>query len=545
MICPGSERELAALAAVLAGRGSFPTEAERALAAGAPPPSPGDLEQARLAIVRGDDPLGDAFCRLRSSKTRRAHGAVYTPRPIVDAMVGWAADQAAPARVVDPGAGSGRFLLAAAKAFPDAALVAVEIDPLAASTLRANAAALGLTRRLTVLVCDYRAIGLAGIDGATLFLGNPPYVRHHGIAPKWKDWFAETAAAHGLKASKLAGLHVHFFLKTRALAKPGDYGTFVTSAEWLDANYGDAMRKLLVDGLGGAALHVIAPTAMPFADAATTGAIACFHIGRRGRGMRFRPVDALSRLGSLSAGRTVARSRLDAARRWSPFLRPAARAPRGYGELGEICRVHRGQATGRNAVWIAGTFPGALPDSVLIPTVTKARELFDAMSDPLCADELRRVIDLPADLDAFDDEERDRIRRFLAWARDMGADTSYVARNRRAWWSVGLREPAPVLATYMARRPPAFVRNACGARHLNIAHGIYPRAPLPGPVLDALSAWLGDTVCASAGRTYAGGLTKFEPGELERVPVPPLEELYERARAPDARRGWPGRRIPL
>ena len=310
-------------------------------------------------------------------------------------------------------------------------------------------------------------------------------------------------------------------------------------------NYGDTIRKLLVDGLGGTALHVIAPTAMPFADAATTGAIACFHIGRRGRGMRFRPVDALSRLGALSAGRTIARSRLDAARRWSPFLRPAARAPRGYRELGEICRVHRGQVTGRNAVWIAGTFPGALPDAVLIPTVTRARELFDAMSDPLCADKLRRVIDLPADLGAFDDEERDRIRRFLAWARGMGADTSYVARNRRAWWSVGLREPAPVLATYMARRPPAFVRNTCGARHLNIAHGIYPRAPLPGPVLDTLSAWLGDTVCMSAGRTYAGGLTKFEPGELERVPIPPLEELYERARAPDVRRRWPGRRIPL
>ena len=182
MIYPGSERELAALAAALAGRGAFPTEAERALAAGEPPPSPADLEQARLAIARGDDPLGDAFHRLRSPKTRRAHGAVYTPRPIVDAMVGWAADQAAPARVVDPGAGSGRFLLAAAKAFPDAALIAVE----AASMLRERRGARA-DPPSTVLVCDYRAVSLAGIDGATLFLGNPPYVRHHGIAPEWKD----------------------------------------------------------------------------------------------------------------------------------------------------------------------------------------------------------------------------------------------------------------------------------------------------------------------------------------------------------------------
>jgi hypothetical protein len=77
----------------------------------------------------------------------------------------------------------------------------------------------------------------------------------------------------------------------------------------------------------------------------------------------------------------------------------------------------------------------------------------------------------------------------------------------------------------MARRPPAFVRNLCAARHINIAHGLYPRDPMPDALLDALAAWLRANVAQSAGRTYAGGLTKFEPKELERVLVPPLVEL--------------------
>jgi hypothetical protein len=34
-------------------------------------------------------------------------------------------------------------------------------------------------------------------------------------------------------------------------------------------------------------------------------------------------------------------------------------------------------------------------------------------------------------------------------------------------------------------------------------------------------------VCTSAGRTYAGGLTKFEPGEVMRLRIPPLEILRE------------------
>ena len=525
---------------LLAGPDAPFSPAERAVACSGPLPSCKHVETIRRAIAHGDDPLGRAFCELRSPKSRREQGAVYTPRPIIDAMVQWAAGEGTPERIVDPGAGSGRFLWAAGKAFPCADLIAVEIDPLAALTLRANAVVLDMADRLTLLVADYRAVDLPAAGGPTLFLGNPPYVRHHDIAPHWKDWFARTAAARGLKASKLAGLHIHFILKTCGLATPGDYGAFITSAEWLDVNYGDVMRKLVVGHLGGKSLHVIAPAAMLFADAATTGAITCFRAGCRVKAVRLRSVDKLSRLNGLRAGRPVPRARLESARRWSPLLRTENRASRGDIELGELCRVHRGQVTGCNAVWIAGAWPGPLPQSTLIPAVTRARELFHAGPSLSRAEELRRVIDLPIELDGLDEEARQQVHRFLAWARKMNADRSYIARHRRAWWSVGLKSPAPILCTYMARRPPAFVRNRCNARHINIAHGVYPRDTLPDSVLDALSVWLRDEVCVSDGRTYAGGLTKFEPKELERIRIPSVERLHEHAEALDIRRNDPG-----
>ena len=527
---------LAALAFALAGPDAPLSDAERAHVPVGRAPRPGHPGQLREAIRRGGDPLGSAFCRLRSPEARRQQGAVYTPRPIVDAMVAWAAGEKTPARIVDPGAGSGRFLLAAGTAFPDAELVAVEVDPLAVLMLRANASALDMADRLSVHPEDYRAVVLPRTDGPTLFLGNPPYVRHHEISAGWKRWMAGVAAAYGLKASKLAGLHVHFFLKTRELARPGDYGTFITSAEWLDVNYGEVLRRLLTKGLGGVSLHVIDPRAMPFADAATTGAITCFRMGAQERRLRFRSVSTLGRLGDLRSGRPVSWSRLDEIPRWSSLLRPeASRRARDRTSLGELCRVHRGQVTGCNAVWIAGGYPGALPESLSAPAVTRARELFRAAPRLASAAGLRRVIDLPADLDELGADEHAEVRRFLHWARRMGADRSYVARHRRRWWAVALRPPAPILSTYMARRPPAFVRNPCGVRHLNIAHGLYPREPLPEPVLDALCLWLQRNVCVSSGRTYAGGLTKFEPKELERIPIPSIRQLYERAEALDAR----------
>jgi hypothetical protein len=77
----------------------------------------------------------------------------------------------------------------------------------------------------------------------------------------------------------------------------------------------------------------------------------------------------------------------------------------------------------------------------------------------------------------------------------------------------------------MARRPPAFVRNPAGAGHINIAHGIYPRVPLPPAALGRLAAHLRTSVSQGEGRTYAGGLTKFEPREMERLMVPGPELL--------------------
>lgn len=521
-----TEKELIAVTLGLSGPNNALSSAERQLIRkGIAKAKPVLIDKFRSMIRNGGDPLGEAFARIRSPKLRRVDGATYTPHQIIKSMVSWAAEGGHPSRVVDPGAGSGRFLLAASRRFPKAQLVGVELDPLAALLLRANVAACGLAKRTKILVEDYRTINLPTIKGATLFIGNPPYVRHHGISRYWKDWYADAAAGFGIKASKLAGLHMHFFIKTMQLARPGDNGTFITSAEWLDVNYGSVLRELLAGELGGCALHVLNPTVMPFADAASTGAITCFRVGHRPKKLRVRAVKNLDDINGLSSGKLVNWDEIAALKRWTAIVRPVPKPPRGFTELGELCSVHRGAVTGKNKIWIAGKHAENLPSEVLVPTVTKARDILGA-GDALCDSErLRKVIDLPVDLDEMDESYRSEIDSFLKWAKSNGAEESYIARHRRAWWSVGLRDPAPIMCTYMARRAPVFVLNLCNARHINIAHGLYPREEMSESILNALTAWLCANVGIENGRTYAGGLTKFEPGELERVPIPTLENL--------------------
>ncbi len=479
------------------------------------------VEQLRARIRAGADPLGALFCRLRSPATRRSLGATYTPLPIVQAMVALAATVGTPGRVVDAGCGSARFLLAGACQFPHAELIGFEIDPTASIIARANLAVAGLADRSEVRLEDYRHATLRPSPARTLFIGNPPYVRHHQIAPHWKEWLVRQAGALGCRASQLAGLHVHFFLATAVLAKPGDFGSFITAAEWLDVNYGGLVRELLLNHLGGTSITVLEPTAMPFPDAASTGAIASFELRRPPPAVvdlgRVADVRALATSGSRQQ---VSRERLAAEKRWSHLTGGSRSAPADFIELGELCRVHRGTVTGANKVWIAGEQAAALPESVLYPTVTRARELFAAAPELSDLASLRRVIDLPEDLDELQHVDRKAVDKFLRYASSVGAHLCYIARTRKAWWSVGLRSPAPILTTYMARRPPSFVLNRAHARHINIAHGLYPREPLGEPVLRALAHYLSQSTSVHDGRTYAGGLTKFEPREVERLLVP-------------------------
>ena len=305
---------------------------------------PYGTDQLRDRIRAGEDPLGEAFCRIRTVRQRRRAGQTFTPGPVVDSMVAWAARTLAPARVVDPGAGSARILAAAGRRWPAAQLLGLETDPLAALVGRATLAAAGMADRAVIELADYRTARLPAVCGPTLFLGNPPYVRHHQVAAPWKGRLRDTAARLDVPASGLAGLHAHFFLATALHAVPGDAGALVTAAEWLDVNYGSLIRALLVGPLGGESVHLLDPAAAVFPDAAATSAITCFRPGTQPQAIRLRQVPQVAFLGGLCGGVPVPVTALRAASRWRPLAvspsRPRRSCAEGMVELGELCRVH-------------------------------------------------------------------------------------------------------------------------------------------------------------------------------------------------------------
>lgn len=465
-------------------------------------------------ITSGGDPIGDAFLRLRSARVRRDAGAFYTPRPIVEPMVRWALDQG-PTRLVDPGCGSGRFAVEAVRQDPTLEVVAVDLDPVATLLARANLAVIG-AQNVRVINTNYLSLRLPDA-GKTAWVGNPPYVRHHELDPRTKRWAALAAGALGHRISGLAGLHALFFLATARKARPGDVGSFVTSAEWLDVGYGSVVRKLLLDGLGGQSLDMFDPRSMPFADVMTTAVITCFKVGDMPNQIAFQRLSAQGGPDIvLGNGMVIEAKAVTANRRWSPLFSSEARAE--GATLGEVARVHRGTATGANDFFVmskAEAEEQGLTEWAR-PVIGRAQEILESTGVVRDGPERRVVIDLPP---LPRDELPQAAHDFIAKGEEQKIDHRYLAAHRQPWWYLGVSRP-PIVASYMARRAPKFALNPDGLVILNIAHGVWPTDASADPAVlvarlnDASESFVG------AGRTYHGGLEKFEPREMEALVLP-------------------------
>ncbi len=476
--------------------------------------------------MAGVGELESSYLADTSTSERRTVGATFTPQWVVDLML----RRVAPSKysiVIDAGAGPGRFAVSAARRLPQASVVAIENDAALTSGLRAVVRESLEARRISVTQADFLDSPLP-YSGPRLFLGNPPYVRHHLLSPKQKRWLREAAEQLGQPLSGLSGLHIYFLARILLEARRGDALLMILPSEWLETRYGNAIKASMLERCSGIRLLLFDPRTHVFADAMTTSVILELKFGGRTR-----VLDVVALDDRMGARQRQAKAMLPeeggASSNWLSLawnaLNPAPRAKasaRSMIELGDVFAIHRGQVTGMNAVWIATSETAALvPDEFLHPSVTDAREILQLEDGVLHSTAtLRRVIDLPADLRVLGSRDRARVERFLSLARAAGAANGYIARHRRPWWRVGLKEPPALVMTYMARRPPRFAVNRAAARLINIAHGLYPRQKMSEPQLLRIARWLNTSALGRNGRTYAGGLIKLEPGDASRIRIP-------------------------
>ncbi|MCC6627377.1 MAG: SAM-dependent DNA methyltransferase [Chloroflexi bacterium] len=167
-----------------------------------------------------------------------------TPTALADLMAGWAVRDEA-AVVLDPACGAGGLLARTAAWRADRsgalpALLGVEADPQLAALARRALAATGAR----IIDADFLALPPAPPAATLAVVANPPFVRHERLAGDGAARWA-MAARGGLDGR--ADLHAYFWPALAAWLAPGERAAVVTPASWLEADYGAAVRRFLLD----------------------------------------------------------------------------------------------------------------------------------------------------------------------------------------------------------------------------------------------------------------------------------------------------------
>lgn len=506
-------------------------------------PKIGQLEKERLGLQERLD-------AAKSQAERNRLGQFATPgllaEELIQSSLSLLPDKQS-IRFLDPAFGSGAFysaLLGLADSGRLEAASGYEIDP----HYGAPADELWRDTRLALSVADFtRQSPPAGdADRPNLLICNPPYVRHHHIpAPEKERLHLLAKDQTGISLSGLAGLYCYFMLLADRWMATGGVACWLIPSEFLDVNYGAAIKRYLLEQVTLLRIHRFDPNVAQFKDALVSSVVVW---------LRKEPPPAAQTV-TFSYGSTLSTSQLSvkvtgeelkAQPKWSVYGHPSQNATAVDRDnklrLSELFSIKRGIATGANNFFILSAKEVAsaqLPAQFLKPILPSPRYLSfseieaDAQGFPLLENRLFLLdCDLP---ESIVQARFPQLWRYLQKGVERGIAERYLCRHRSPWYSQEKRPPPPLLCTYMGRQTSAnghhpfrFFLNHSQATAANVFLLLYPKPFLQNRLDDdpklLRNLWqrlnnLSADDLIYEGRTYGGNLHKLEPKELANAGI--------------------------
>jgi methylase of polypeptide subunit release factors len=227
-----------------------------------------------------DDVLGAIFEHLIPREEQILLGQSYTPRPVADLLVAFTVDGNRPF-VLDPGCGSGTFLMSAYSFLGHSARLShkellsivwgFDISPFAAELAVINLYRQDMAEfdnfprivpgnffeRLPGQTVEFPSPRITAgtvkvkvpIPKFDCLVGNPPYLRSQNqddLDPGYRKTLFAAAAKAGIPAPAKTDLFAFFIYHAIRFMKPGSRLGFVTPASWLTSDYAVSLQEVLL-----------------------------------------------------------------------------------------------------------------------------------------------------------------------------------------------------------------------------------------------------------------------------------------------------------
>ena len=485
---------------------------------------------------------------LDSQKTpleRNKSGQFATPTILATDMLTYARSILSETQAVtflDPAIGTGSFFSALMHSFPLSQIqrsVGYEIDPLY------NNEILMLWQQydLCLYIDDFTRVQPPETESAkfNLLICNPPYVRHHHLSKSEKQRLQQFGMqATGIKLSRQSGLYCHFLLLAHKWMTKGGLAGWLIPGEFMSVNYGQQVRKYLLNNVTLQRIHCYNIANTQFDDALVSSCIVWFVNT---------PPEAhhdveFSYGGTLTHPETscfISTETLQQTAKWTQFSfnSKASIQSQPQPRLSYFFDIKRGLATGSNKFFILNkeqSLHYQIPDQFLTPILPNPRYLqvdevqANDSGYPLLKQQLFLLTcDIP---EAEVKDKYPQLWNYLQEGREVKIHEGYICSHRRPWY-IQEHRPAPLfLCAYMGRqdgrrsKPFRFILNHSKATATNAYHMLYPKPHLQ-KLLDANPQlahriWqalntISSEVLMDEGRAYGGGLYKMEPRELGNV----------------------------
>ena len=458
--------------------------------------------------------------------TAKARGAFYTPAVITAFLAEWAI-RSPDYRVLEPSAGAGAFVTAAAARFRELGqgnlskvLVAVEREAAEATKVRV------LVPDATVLASDFFDVSPTIQEQFDAVLGNPPYIRFHGFTGVDRARARGRARDQGVELSELASSWAHFVAHSVGFLRPDGRLALVLPAELLHADYAHPIRQLLSARFRSVTLIAFDQQVFPDAQVdailllAAPDGVAGYRI------IRVTDTHALSDLRwPVSPADEPAPLRIAQPERWSAALEPDAAAVyerlaagQAFFRLGDRARVDIGFVSGSDDYFVPSSARArelGLPPDVLVPAIRRPGDIRGLVVRFEEASALFRPIGATAVSHAA-------VAAYLESGENSGVSERYKCRVRHPWYVVPLQRTRPdAFLPYMNHRAPRLIVNAAHAWSTNLLHGVRLRDPSEDIRLFAAAMTSSATLLSAEieGRSYGGGVLKLETREAERLLV--------------------------
>lgn len=491
------------------------------------------IEAKRLA-------LQDKLDSRKSQAARNKLGQFATPTALAREILSYSLallPKDAPVRFLDPAIGTGAFysaLMTTTAPERIAAARGFEID----SHYGAPASELWSDMPLRLTMADFTTAA-PGDDLANLVICNPPYVRHHHMAKDEKVRLQDVSEeACGVRITGLAGLYTYFLALSHAWMSDDGIAAWLIPSEWMDVNYGRAVKRYLLEKVTLLRIHRFDPVDVQFGDALVSSSVVWF---RKATPQADHEVE-FSFGGSLAMPRiqrSVSIMDLGREGKWSRYPVSDVRETNTGPKLKDFFKIQRGLATGDNKFFIMTEeeissnglqmkfFRPILPS----PRYVQQTEIFsDAYGNPI----VERPLFL-LDCHLLEAEVKAKHPNLWGYLKTGIPDVSsrYLCSHRTPWYSQEDRPASPFICTYMGRdtgksdaAPFRFILNHSTATVANVYLLLYPK-PILKRALDrdpglARAVWrvlqaIQPSDLTDEGRVYGGGLHKMEPKELANV----------------------------